>query len=179
MKFLKSLVAASALIYLSGCSTTLPYEKEFSCPRSDSYGKCVGVAEAYEEAVTGQEQGLPMRPASEQNEATKQDQKKEPQSTTTATGKSAAPSSYESYESAKYEQLRKLLKEPETPMIQPGRQDRTLILSYSPDDDQQRLYMPRFVYSMYEKPRFVLGQYKLTDRNHTDSLEQFLKANQE
>ncbi|EJG1091251.1 TraV family lipoprotein [Vibrio parahaemolyticus] len=139
---MKPVLAISMLALLNGCSV-LPYEEEFQCPNAAGTGKCISVDGAYEEAVKGE----PLDKADSQDVMTE----------------TYGSSLYE-YEAEQYQALAGLLREPETPLVMPARVVRTLILSY-PDNPQSpsRLYMPRFVYSIDQKPQFVFGQYKLQD----------------
>ncbi|MEO0880933.1 MAG: TraV family lipoprotein, partial [Pseudomonadota bacterium] len=66
---------------------------------------------------------------------------------------------YEGYQQAQYDQLAALIEAPVTPMVAPAKTIRTLILPYADKASGARLYMPRFVYSVLEQPRFVLGDY--------------------
>jgi conjugal transfer pilus assembly protein TraV len=48
--------------------------------------------------------------------------------------------------------------QPVTPMLKPPRTVRTLILPYADRQRPDRLYMPRYVYSLMEKPVWVVGR---------------------
>jgi len=58
-----------------------------------------------------------------------------------------------------YRELQGLLDAPVTPMLREGRSVRTLILPYADRERPDRLYMPRYIYSMVETPRWVLADY--------------------
>ncbi len=66
---------------------------------------------------------------------------------------------YPGYQDAVYDQLAAIIEEPVTPMVAPAKTVRTLILPYADPKGEGRLYMPRFIYSLLEQPRFVLGDY--------------------
>ncbi|MEO8755268.1 MAG: TraV family lipoprotein, partial [Casimicrobiaceae bacterium] len=57
---------------------------------------------------------------------------------------------------ARYRELAGLIENPVTPLVQPPKVLRTLIVSYSAGD---ALYMPRYVYYIAEDAKFVLGDY--------------------
>ncbi len=160
-------LAAATPLWLAGCAL-MPYENEFSCSRTDNYGKCLNMNQAYRESVTGESQGSPMIPASKQNGAghnppNKKNHKKTPPPDETATAEATdatdATDAYSHYRDASYQALTDLLEQPKTPMLRPPVTVRTLILSYSDRDRKQRLYMPRYVYSILEGPQWVLGPY--------------------
>lgn len=142
---------------LSGCKI-LPYHNEFACKLEDGYGKCISSDAAYKEAVTGEDYG---------HEITENGVKNDPKGSAanTAASKAAAGTSpdraYETYRDRVYKQTAKLIEEPQTPVIRKPTVVRTLIMSYSPGLDSQIAYMPRYVYSMLEGPKFVLSQYQL------------------
>lgn len=146
------------LALLAGCSM-LPYENEFSCSRTDQYGKCLNLEKAYQESVTGQSQGEPMVPASKQTSKQKksngQTHPEAPAAPTTA----LLPKPLSDYQSARYRTLTDLLQQPKKPMLRPPVTVRTLILSYSDRDRKQRLYLPRYVYSILEDPQWLMGTY--------------------
>ena len=133
----------------------LPYENEFSCSRTDQYGKCLNLEKAYKESVTGQSQGEPMVPASKQK---KSNGKTHPAASTTP-ATASLPKPLSEYQSARYRTLTDLLQKPKKPMLRPPVTIRTLILSYSDRDRKQRLYMPRYVYSILEDPQWLMGTY--------------------
>lgn len=139
---MKQLASAVLLLLISGCSI-LPYESEFQCPNVAGTGKCVGVDQAYEEAANGSADS----PVAQSNDTTSH---------------AHTDSALVDYEDAQFMALSRLLREPETPVVQQAKVVRTLIMAY-PDDqnNQSRMYMPRFVYSIESKPKFIFGQYKL------------------
>lgn len=168
---MKNYIQAIAILTIAistGCSV-LPYEENFACSRNPTYGKCVSVEGAYDEAVTGVEQGAVI--------TQKGAQKSKPKSKASADSKSddvKNPDSYSSYRNEQYDQLRSLIAEPQTPMVRKATESRTLILSYSPKLQRDRLYMPRYVYSIHKPAEFVLGQYLLEEESIDLQLEEFL-----
>lgn len=137
---------------LTGCSM-LPYENDYSCRLKDNYGKCISVESAYTEAVTGESQGEPMKPKSKQGFGRR---KKSPENSQMAQHSGSA---YENYRDRTYHQLGELIKQPNTPLLQPPKIIRTLVVSYSSSSKQDTLYMPRYVYTVVQDPKWVLGQY--------------------
>jgi conjugal transfer pilus assembly protein TraV len=68
-------------------------------------------------------------------------------------------------------------------MLRAGKTVRTLILPYADRERPDRLYMPRYVYSILERPQWVVGDYlvdqqdpatrapvlqQVKDKGHTD-----------
>jgi len=58
-----------------------------------------------------------------------------------------------------------LVEAPVTPMLRPGRAIRTLILPYADRERPDRLYMPRYIYSILDKPQWVVGDYLVSPVN--------------
>jgi conjugal transfer pilus assembly protein TraV len=187
---MKKFTLLLAISLLGGCSL-VPYENEFSCNLQDNFGKCISVEDAYEEAVTGVEKYPHMTRASEQARQARtkradkltgsQRVREQPIGVSTSYGAptsspdadpSFAPpqSAYSGYRDQVYNQLGTMIQAPRTPMIKPPRSVRTMILPYSSELKRNRLYMPRFVYSIVEEPRFVMGQYLYKKPELTDSL---------
>jgi conjugal transfer pilus assembly protein TraV len=68
------------------------------------------------------------------------------------------------YQEAVYDRLTGLLKKPATPMVDPPKVMRVLILPY--EDDSNVLYMPRFTYLKVEDSRWVVGDYLVKEREN-------------
>lgn len=134
------------MVFLSGCAVFNPYNDNFTCPKTFN-GKCVSPTSAYQESLEispkGEEEGGPLK-----NGEGKEDKK----------GVSLTEASYQS---ALYEKLTGLLREPATPMIAPPQVMRVLILPYN--GEGARLYMPRYVYIIIEEPKWVLGNQWLNE----------------
>lgn len=149
---------------LSGCSL-LPYENSSSCNMKKQYGKCIDVEGAYKESVTGEESDAPklykLSEGQDEDEA-------ESVGNSEKTKINNSESFYRSYQDERYKLLGSMIKEPKTPMLSPPKTVRTLIISYSPDYDKRRLYMPRYVFSIVEDSKFILGQYESTKSGSID-----------
>ena len=137
---------------LPGCSM-LPYENDYSCHLKDNYGKCISVESAYKEAVTGESQGEAMKPRSKQGFRNRQKNNENIQISKNL------GNAYDNYRDRTYQQLGEIIKKPNTPLLQPPKVIRTLVVSYSPSTKQDTLYMPRYVYTVIQDPKWVLGQY--------------------
>lgn len=157
---LMSLTFAATL--LSGCATIgsmmSPYSEKFSCKNSD-HGQCIHPEKAYADAVAG----VPSRSdlAVTHDKKLLRDQAREAKAEGKAPARSqagqAAP--YLGYRDSIYRELQGLIDAPETPMLRQGRTVRTLILPYADRERPDRLYMPRYVYSILERPQWVVGDY--------------------
>lgn len=143
-------VLSLALLGGAGCSTVLPYESEFACKTQD-YGKCIHPENAYREAIEATEANAGAIGAVDDGRA-----KRGKQARTTL---ASASTGYDGYRQAVYTELAAMIEAPVTPMVAPAKTIRTLILPYADDAREQRLYMPRYVYSVLEPPKFVLGDY--------------------
>ena len=152
---------------LFSCSSILPYEEDFACNRNPNLGKCVSVEEAYNEAITGvSSKGQIITDDGLKDEASAKGENPRAQDT--------EKQAYQTYRTALYQQLQRLIANPETPVIKNAQQVRTLILSYSPENQPQRLYMPRYVYSISKGAEFVLGQYRLQDEGGLKTFADFI-----
>lgn len=167
----KSITSAAwmipALAALSGCasigSLMSPYSEKFSCKNSD-HGQCIHPEKAYADAVADR----PSRsdPAVTHDKALLKAQgATAPPSAPSPPGRmgkakaAAAPSAYAGYRDGVYRELQGLIDAPVTPMLRPSRAVRTLILPYADRARPDRLYMPRYVYSLLDKPQWVIGDY--------------------
>ncbi len=180
---MKRFVLPALVLLTSGCSL-MPYENEFACRLKNNLGKCISVAEAYEEAVTGVEKAPYMTPASEQEshddtprEPLAHQRNKEryehlnqpysPVPKPVASAQVAPPppqAAYPGYRDAVYTKLKGLVEQPQAPMVAAPRTVRTMILPYTSSLERNRLWMPRYVYNIVQEPYFILGEYLVKDR---------------
>lgn len=143
-------------LLLAGCaslgSAMSPYSETFSCKNSD-HGQCIHPEKAYEEARQGM--------SSRSDPAVTRDKKllKQQRLHNAKHRKGAAPDAYGSYRDSVYRELKGLIESSETPTLRPAQAVRTLILPYADRNRPDRLYMPRFVYSVLETPSWVVGGY--------------------
>lgn len=143
-----------AALLLAGCaplgSLLSPYSETFSC-KNDDHGQCIHPDQAYADAVAGI--------------ASKSDR-----AVTRAAGRRAHPTNgafsgtthpragaYDAYRESVYRELKGLIDAPVTPMLRPARAVRTLILPYADRQRPDRLYMPRYIYSIVDRPEWVVG----------------------
>ena len=162
------------MLSLAGCAI-VPYEENFSCRATDNYGKCVDVAGAYEEAVTGIERGERLEPGKELKSGRRGTVPEEARANDVQTTHTA----YSDYRAAVYSELGELVRAPVTPMVRPPQAMRTLIVSYSKSNQKTTLYMPRYVYSIVEGPSWVMGEYLDREEKLLPTLTDFRDARQQ
>lgn len=156
--------ALGVLASLSACtaigSALSPYPEKFSCKNSD-HGQCIHPEQAYADAQAGR----PSRSdPSVTIDKTLLKQGREAGDSPSSRGGKPRPGTstgtpYLGYRDSVYRELKGLIDAPVTPMLRPGRSVRTLILPYADRERPDRLYMPRYVYSMVETPRWVVADY--------------------
>lgn len=159
------LLTASALMALTGCTTLgsmmSPYSEKYSCKNSD-HGQCIHPDKAYADAVAG-------RP-SRSDPAVTNDRKllrgggdaaNMDGGAARAGGKTmpGGNGAFGTYRDSVYRELQGLIDQPVTPMLKPSQAVRTLILPYADRQRPDRLYMPRYVYLILDKPQWVVGGY--------------------
>jgi conjugal transfer pilus assembly protein TraV len=142
-----------------------PYSEKFSCKNSD-HGQCIHPDQAYEDAVAG-------RPSRSDPSVTvdhkllKSQARADTAAATDANGRPAkgtatGANAFAGYRDSVYRELQGLIDDPVTPMLKAPRTVRTLILPYADRQRPDRLYMPRYVYSILEAPSWVVGDYLVT-----------------
>lgn len=151
-----ALPALAMVATLSGCASVgalmSPYSEKFDCKNND-HGQCIHPERAYEDAVAGAR--------SKSDPAVINDRKmlrsiNGRATATKARGRTGA-AAYGSYKDSVYQELKGLIDAPVTPMLRPARTVRTLILPYADRQRPDRLYMPRYIYSVVDKPTWVVG----------------------
>ena len=117
------------LSLVSGCASVKdavnPYEENFKCRAKDSEGKCVDTPSAYKEARLPDNQG---------------------------TDSSISTSRIEA-QNSRYKTLVDLLEAPETPVLNPPRILRVLLLPYKGENNE--LFMTRYAYLEIEPAQWV------------------------
>lgn len=145
------------LVALPGCTTLgsamSPYPEKFSCKNSD-HGQCIHPEKAYADAVAGRASKSDPRVTNSSKAGDVAGR-----NAARGTSRSTATDGYAGYRSSVYRELQGLVEAPITPMLRPGRTVRTLILPYADRERPDRLYMPRYVYSILDKPQWVVGDY--------------------
>jgi conjugal transfer pilus assembly protein TraV len=146
---MKHLIGLIICIQLTACSMMSPYEENFGCRNKDKMGKCISPAQAYQEALSGQELYPHMQQDGGDEEA------KKPVASVAGT---AATGTVSSYQELEYRQLHALIGKSKLPLVSAPKVLRTLILSYRVGEDKSsKLYMPRFIYSFLDQGKFNLG----------------------
>lgn len=161
------LILIAAALPLSGCATVgsimSPYSEKFSCKNSD-HGQCIHPEKAYEDAVAGRTPRSDPAVTRDKkllrgNDVAPMDSAQPGASTTAGLRGEAVPGAYAGYRDSVYRELQGLIDQPVTPMLKPAQAVRTLILPYADRQRPDRLYMPRYVYSILERPSWVVGGY--------------------
>jgi conjugal transfer pilus assembly protein TraV len=156
----RSILLAGAVLLLPACTTVgslmSPYSEKFSCKNSD-HGQCIHPDKAYADAVAD----VPARsdPAVTNDKAMLRDKANSPANSGAGKRRSSGPAPFNGYRDSVYRELQGLVEAPVTPMLRPGRTVRTLILPYADRERPDRLYMPRYVYAILERPQWVVGDY--------------------
>ncbi|ODP38796.1 MULTISPECIES: TraV family lipoprotein [Sphingomonas] len=151
----RATLLAATMLWLPGCATLgsvmSPYSEKFSC-KNDDHGQCVHPEQAYADAVAGVISKSDPRVTNDRTILRDQvgaDMKPR---------RGRAPATaYGSYRDSLYAEMKGLLEAPVTPMLKPARTVRTLILPYADRQRPDRLYMPRYIYSILDKPAWVVG----------------------
>jgi len=156
--FHRAFLSLGLLAALGGCATVgslmSPYSEKFDCKNSD-HGQCIHPDRAYEDAVAGV--ASKSDPKVTNDRAMLRDQNRDRFRAKGRAGGNAASTVYGSYRDSVYQELKGLIEAPVTPMLKPARTVRTLILPYADRQRPDRLYMPRYVYSVIDKPVWVVG----------------------
>lgn len=162
-----ALIFIFATLPLSGCATIgsvmSPYSEKFSCKNPD-HGQCTHPEKAYEDAVAGRSPRSDPEVTIDKKllrgtEMPNADGAATDTGDTTQSQGKAIPGAYAGYRDSVYRELQGLIDRPVTPMLKPARAVRTLILPYADRQRPDRLYMPRYVYSILERPSWVVGGY--------------------
>ncbi|PZR64683.1 MAG: conjugal transfer protein TraV [Stutzerimonas stutzeri] len=148
----RALLSVSLLAALGGCATVgsmmSPYSEKFSC-KNDDHGQCVHPDKAYADAIAG---------VATKSDPSVTNDKRMLRGAAPRSGRAGtATTAYGSYRDSVYAELKGLIEAPVTPMLKPARTIRTLILPYADRQRPDRLYMPRYVYSVVDKPVWVVG----------------------
>ena len=164
---LRSLALLSSLALLPSCTTVgsmmSPYSEKFSCKNKD-HGQCIHPDEAYADAVAGRASRSDPRVTNDRTLLRDDHGEKAAASagTDAAHHKKAdalPETAFAGYRDSVYRELQGLIDAPVTPMLRSPRTVRTLILPYADRQRPDRLYMPRYVYSILEAPSWVVGDY--------------------
>ncbi len=120
------------LLCISGCAgvkdAVNPYEENFRCKAKDSDGKCLDTPTAYREARLPDGQMSEAIPNTSQIEA----------------------------QNSRYKALTDLLEAPETPVLNPPKILRVLLLPYKGENNE--LFMTRYAYLEIEPSQWVLTE---------------------
>lgn len=161
----RALLTATALLALSGCTTLgsimSPYSEKYSCKNSD-HGQCIHPDKAYADAVAGRPSRSDPAVTNDRKLLRGHSDAANADGVTLRAGGKMMPGgngAFGTYRDSVYRELQGLIDQPVTPMLKPSQAVRTLILPYADRQRPDRLYMPRYVYSILDKPQWVVGGY--------------------
>lgn len=165
------LLSSCGALSVAGCSI-FPYDSKFLCEKTDDYGHCTSVQGAYEDATHGDTSNADA--ADVKNDMVKKPDKSGDKccnSDDVAAGDPPADggpvdanghsqprpafSDKDAYRNSEYRAMAGMIDQPVAPVLAPAKVVRTLILPYS---DGQTMFMPRYVFSVVDKPHFVMGE---------------------
>jgi conjugal transfer pilus assembly protein TraV len=135
-----------------------PYPEKFGCKNSD-HGVCIAPDRAYQDAVAGRASKSDPTVTNDKKLLHTHSSELAAASPRAPHGKASPPPAFAGYRDSVYAELRSLLDQPATPMLKAPRTVRTLILPYADRQRPDRLYMPRYVWSILEGPEWVVGDY--------------------
>jgi conjugal transfer pilus assembly protein TraV len=147
------------LLALPGCATVgsmmSPYSEKFSCKNSD-HGQCIHPDQAYADAVAGR--------ASKSDPSVTNDRKllspdRKARAPVPGKGSAKAAAAVAVSPQAGQGNVGAVIERAGSPMLRPSRTIRTLILPYADKQRPDRLYMARYVYSILNRPAWVVGDY--------------------
>ncbi|MBN2570069.1 MAG: type IV conjugative transfer system lipoprotein TraV [Deltaproteobacteria bacterium] len=139
-----------------GCSIFNPYEDTFSCPARE-HGKCVSVEDAYNESLQGVDKPDDGQVrVSRRGRISKDISANKSQKGGDGTADTIEQAGTElTYQKKVFKKLSGLLDKPVTPLMIPPTVVRVLFLPYK--DEDNRLYMSRYVYCIVDGAKWVMG----------------------
>lgn len=156
-RLLRTAPPLTMLVALSACSTLgsmmSPYSEKFSC-KNDDHGQCIHPEQAYEDARSGVAPRSDPKVVNDRSMLRSMNRRGQ----RTTSRKDGSEGDYPGYRESVYRELRGLIEQPVTPMLKAPRTVRTLILPYADRAHPDRLYMPRFIYSVADRPVWVIGE---------------------
>ncbi len=128
-----------------GCSV-MPYQEESSC-QFNGLGKCQSIADSYEEAVTGVDQGGDLVNGNKRDTETLRNN----------TNFTKNPTIEHDYQDAIYQRMKQLVEVQAMPLLQPALVRRVLILPYK-SIDGNIWHESRHIYYIEQQPQWVLDK---------------------
>lgn len=147
----------TSILMFSGCAILNPYEGAFSCPDRE-IGKCVSVENAYEESLSGKDNcaGHSVATTTRRGRVIKTSGRDVAQKDGDSASNLDESSNVElTYQKQVFTKLKGLLEKPATPLMIPPTVMRVLFLPYK--DEDNRLYMTRYVYSIVDEAQWIMG----------------------
>jgi len=130
----------ATIFVLGGCGAVLnPYEENFKCRAPQDGGECIDTTTAYSKAVALERHDDKLGTIQQETIQSRNDH---------------ADEIKRSVQESRYKILAQLLKEPKTPMLEPAKILRVLLLPYKGKDNE--LFMSRYVYLKVRDSQWVL-----------------------
>lgn len=131
-----------AAITTSGCAKALnPYNETFNCQAAADDGRCLDTPTAYHEAIANDDDGFDAPVTANSNGTPNAQQAKQ-------------LSPRQEAQAIRYRLLTDLLREPQTPLLEPPRVLRVLLLPYRGQDGE--LFLARHVFIKVDEASWVL-----------------------
>ncbi len=148
---MKNLILIGVIVLTQSCSL-LPYQEESAC-KFDGLGKCLPIDRAYKEAVSGINQGGKLVNG-KKNSDLFWDTGLEVNNSNNQT---ATLTIEQDYQNSIYKQMRKLVQQPQMPLLKPATVRRVLILPYRSKNFKQWT-SATYVYYIEKQPQWTLDK---------------------
>ncbi|SHN89537.1 hypothetical protein BHECKSOX_2008 [Bathymodiolus heckerae thiotrophic gill symbiont] len=156
MKHLNIAIMVLTTLLVQSCSV-MPYQEESSC-KFNNLGKCLPIDKAYEEAITGIDQGGKKVNGEVEDATDNLFWSANNDKIADISKLRSSKADKESYQSAIYQKMQKLVDQKEMPILAPAVVQRVLILPYR-SNDSKVWNEARHIYYIEELPRWTLDGY--------------------
>jgi conjugal transfer pilus assembly protein TraV len=161
---ISTIIIILSIIAMPGCSVLSPYNTEFKCP--DSYkGTCNDVTSSYKDSLASKDDVYSKQHRKSQGDKEDRIKGNSTDDTCETCNKSSdctdtkcekITDQYENlYKKSLYTELKTLIDEPKTPVIQPPKVMRVLLLGYTDTDNQYLSH--RYMYLIVTDPKWIIS----------------------